>query len=383
MGFWRYDTLGRYDALKEVLAGYQQTGIPLIAYDGTQLLPFTSPDDPGLYYLIPHIAYWCHMSLDTALAYTYGSFVWGAVVLGTLGFFLLFRSWITRILSLITLTGIALWPLKKAAMYYHVYACAPMATIPLFLYFTRKKHSSRLFYIFLFLSGVFLGFCHYFRSHAATAPFILMSIILLGSTTSAWKKKVLLYTTLCAGLFVPYVSIAMLNTQHHRYVEKQFPGHVFQKTRHPFWHSVYCGLGILHPLLYDFEPKLYWDDSCWFNKAKMHVNCSQSYQSPEIEACLKDAVIEICTTQPQFVLYTLAAKAGIIFLFFLIFAHIGIIAAILYPKGWLIEGAFFCALGFASLYGFLTLPTVIAYMLGFITLSTLYGLISIGYALEQ
>ena len=79
---------------------------------------------------------------------------------------------------------------------------------------------------------------------------------------------------------------------------------------------------------------------------------------------------------------TFFAKIGILLMYLVIFANVGLVAAFFYPKPWQIECAFWGALATSSLFSILVLPTI-EYSLGFIAFATLYGIVSINYYLYK
>ena len=69
-------------------------------------------------------------------------------------------------------------------------------------------------------------------------------------------------------------------------------------------------------------------------------------------------------------------------MYLLIFANVGLILAYIYPKERLLDFAFAGAMGFNALFGILVLPLA-QYLLGLISFSTIYGMISIDFALHK
>lgn len=85
---------------------------------------------------------------------------------------------------------------------------------------------------------------------------------------------------------------------------------------------------------------------------------------------------------PLFILVTLIAKLRIVLFLLLCWSNGGLLAAAFYPKGWATESAFWSALIFSSLFGIVAIPQV-QYLLGFMAFATLYGIVSMDYALER
>jgi hypothetical protein len=90
---------------------------------------------------------------------------------------------------------------------------------------------------------------------------------------------------------------------------------------HALWHSVYIGLGYLSN-----EVVTSYNDQVAYDKVQSLVP-GTLYESPEYHHILRQQVGLIVRQHPQLVLYTVAAKLGVIGAMFLVFANVGLIAA--------------------------------------------------------
>jgi len=139
---------------------------------------------------------------------------------------------------------------------------------------------------------------------------------------------------------------------------------------------VYIGLGFVqNPYVPAYE------DGVGFRKAHSIdptvINCS-----PEYENILRREVFRLARNHPQFIVTNLAAKAGVVLFYLLICANMGLLAAFCYPKGWVLESAFWMAMGFDLLFGLLVVPEF-SYLLGLMAFAVMYGIFSIGHAVEN
>jgi hypothetical protein len=91
---------------------------------------------------------------------------------------------------------------------------------------------------------------------------------------------------------------------------------------------------------------------------------------------VKKEVFRTLKAHPGFVLYSFMVKMGLLLLISAICCGPGLIAAVRYPKLWPIECAFWSAMLTASLNGILVEPRA-PYLLGFIALGVLYGIVSL------
>jgi hypothetical protein len=146
--------------------------------------------------------------------------------------------------------------------------------------------------------------------------------------------------------------------------------------QHPFWHTVYIGLGYLSN-----DYGLAYKDIVAAKKAH-ELAPDAPYCSPEYETALKTAVIDLLRKDPVFVVGTLLAKFGAVLVYFLFAANFGLLAAIRYPKSWAVEVAFVAGLAFNALFGLVAVPRL-SYLEGFIAFAMLYGVISLDVALQK
>ena len=167
-----------------------------------------------------------------------------------------------------------------------------------------------------------------------------------------------------------------LLNQKDNYLRRNNPAYERVLREHPFWHSVYIGFGFLNN---DYGIK--YKDEVAIEKVRS-ISPKTTYLSEEYEAILKEQVLKLIKTKPLFVLRTIFAKFGVISLYLLIFANVGLIAVYFHRKCWPLETAFWGAMIFNSLFGVLVIPDE-RYLTGFITFATLYGIISIEEAIEH
>ena len=365
----------RYEFLKLAIQGYERTGVLLIGYDGSQLIPFSIADDIGLSCIIPKLVTRFNISLDQALNIFFYGMIMSTVFLGCLGFFLLYRSILPRTLAIISL--VALCTLTRNTNVYFTYIASVISIVPLFLYFMRNKKVTNLFILFLFLTGLFLGAAHYVRAYSSLAVVIFMLVYLFWGIACSLRKKSYLISSLIIGMALSSGYFTYAYHSYTKFVEQHIPEKKAGLKNHVFWHSVYLGFSFLRNDALGIK----WDDAYAEDKvASMAPEVLPG--SEEYESILKNEVISLLKNELHFVLKTIFAKLGVLFMYLLFFAHVGLIAAYLYPKKYIEELTFWLALFVSSWFGILVLPYQ-AYILGFIAFAVLYGIVSINHALEQ
>ena len=369
----------RYMHLVHMFTGYQKTGMPLIEYYDNQFFPSNAVDDLGIYIVIPKIAHFFNLSLTTAIAI----FFYGILILPTLisisGFFKLYSSSIQRIIALIGVIALMLFTWSIGGVYIAYYTCA-ITIIPWGLYFIKQEKISFYFLFYLFLSGFTMSFFHYVRAYSGIGSLLFIAILVGLSSKFSLKQKSVLFLCLLIGLSIPSSYFTYTYNQHKKYATEHFSSKLVDNINHPFWHPIYCGFSFLS--FKNPDPKyLKWCDNYAAQKVQS-INPEIINNSPEYEEILKQEILKLIKEYPVFILATIFAKIGILFLYLLIFCNLGLIAAFFYPKPWQKELAFWTALSFSSLFPLLVIP-VSEYSLGFISFATLYGIVSINYALRH
>lgn len=370
----------RFANLQSVINGFSHTQVPLVLFDGTNLLPFVAIDDIGIYVVIPKLVRLFGISLSKAINLFFYTLLFASFFLALVGLFLFYQSAITRLTSALTLSllGGFLFIMRNAlGDVCLMYLVSGLAIVPLFLYFMYKNTSSSLFYFYLFFTGTFLGTLHYIRAYSGLGTLVFIVTLLLIHAHVNIRKALLLFGLLGAGFACPVIYFTSVIQEYQHYAQQHFPEYEHLSMQHPFWHQAYIGFGFLKWMNDD---NIRYEDS--FGEATVK-SCNPNVtttQTTEYEAILKEKTLLLFKKQPFFVYYTLFAKLGVLLLFLLIFAHSGLLAALFFPKPWYIELAFFLGLAANAIFPVLAMP-FLSYSLGFIAFATLYGVISINNAL--
>ena len=180
------------------------------------------------------------------------------------------------------------------------------------------------------------------------------------------------------GLSIPYGYIHIVLWQYTNFAKKHLIEFDDVELSHNFWHPFYLGFGFLKV---GNTQKIKWDDAFGEKKVRETLK-KQSFTTKEHENILKNEVFELFKYQIGFVIWTIFAKLGILFWYFLLFGNIGILAFCFVIRQWYLDISFFCALGLSSITPILGLPYY-SYSLGFITFAFLLGLFYINEFLQQ
>jgi len=357
--------------------GYYKTGgVPFIEFNGAELTGSCplDPDDMGIYYFIPKLAYFLNLDVYAAVKlFFYGTAVF-AFLCALTAFFLLFKSIQARIASLYGLLLLARISMSSTDVY-TAYISIAVATMPLALYFFYKQYDSKGIFVFMFLAGMFLQISHHIRTYAQLGPLCFILMLLILNQHMLNNKKILLALTLLLGAAVPYMYFKKLYKEYTTYMSTHGIEDPYPHNYHPFWHPLYLGFSFVsagHGITFD--------DTCAYKRAK-EVNPNTVNYSQEYDAILCKEVINLVKSDPWFVAQTIFAKLGVLLLYILVFMNLGFIAIGMYPKNWRTELAFITSLALSAIPAMVAIPTLI-YATGLIACAALYGLVSLCYGLE-
>ena len=365
----------RLERIDQTIQGYEQTGIPLVYFDGMKLGPVGATDGTGIYYFIPLLARLFDLNAQQAASSFYYGIIGISFVLSFSGSCLLFRSWVSRGLALLGLIWLGVITIKSGAVY-SVPPATVAAVIPWFLYFSKRSKFTFALLAFCFLSGVIVMISNSIRVHGATGLILFMGIVIFFFTQYSLKEKFKLTTAFILGLLIPLTFYSYLKWERDAYLTQEAKINLPEKQIHLFWHHIYIGFGYLNnPLGIEYK------DSVAFDKVRS-ISPNTEIFTKEYVKILKEEVFKLIGSHKNFVLHTVFAKIGVMLFFFVYAANLGLIAAYYYPKKRALEYAFLIAILFSSAPGILVMPFR-NYILGFIALSLFYGLVSMNEAVER
>jgi hypothetical protein len=370
-----YSFMGsRYEELRATLDGYRASSHALVSVRQGSFSTPAYGDDEGIFWIVPAVTRLLHINLDEGIGFFVAGTLISSFLLGIAGFWLLFRRWSSRIFALIGLAALYFVGWKIGDLYVFYFFPA-VSIIPLFLWLCRTSRHPAVMAIFLFLSGMLIGITEVVRGHAGVATVIFLGIVLSWGTRFPRRWKLVTLGSLVLGATIPLAAFHHAKAEADAFIAAHEPCFAIASSSHVFWHSVYIGLAFLtNP---DVPAN---KDIVGIDKARS-VDPMVIIYSPEYESILRREVFRLARTHPQFIITTLAAKAGVVLFDLLLFANVGLLAAFFYPKGWPLECAFWAAMAFDSLFGLLVVP-IPNYLLGLMGFAVLYGIVSMGYAID-
>jgi hypothetical protein len=366
----------RWASLQQTLAGYEQTGVPLVGAEGTRLVPTGTADDGGLDYFVPRLAAFLKLPLAESVDIFLGGILIGSFGLGLAGLLLFLRSPWTRYLAVFEVFVLAIFCLRVGDVYL-VPAAAVLAVVPWVLYFSRMKRPSFLFLLFLVLAGMGLGAANLLRTHSGTAV-MLFCIPILGFLVEVKPRwRMVMLASLISGLLISTLYFRHAFTLRDTYLRNQLADYVAAPRQHPMWHSFYIGLGFVSN---PYVAGGYCDEVA-VEKVRS-ISPGAAFLSPEYDLILAKEVSQIAMHHPYVLLVNLVAKLGILQMIVLLVGNIAWWAAFYSRRPRSLDLAFLIAIGFSALPGLLVIP-VPKYLLGCIALVVVYALVSIDYAAQQ
>ena len=147
-------------------------------------------------------------------------------------------------------------------------------------------------------------------------------------------------------------------------------------SSHPFWHSVYIGLGYI-PNKYKIQ---YLDQSGM--AAALAVDPKVTLYSEEYNQILKDKIISILKNDFGFIVKVVMAKMAMVLLYIVVFANVGIFLCGKQRPGLSVLFPFLLSGFFYSIPGLLVMPNQ-RYILGLISLSIVFCVYMSGVWMEK
>lgn len=365
----------RYCDLLQTQDGYTLTGIPLLAYDGKRFLPAGFSDDPGIYYLVPLAARRLKVPIEQGVAALLLFAIIMSVALGVSGFIYLLKSLVSRLAAIVALAVLTALAYHVGDVYVVEFAtCA--AVLPWLLYFIHQKSHARIFPVFLFTVGAVLGLAAVIRSSSAF-PILAISVVLLVLYIPASvRQKTVLIAFVLLGFSVPRLYLYQLLRTRDAFLKRNVVGYIPGYNRHVLGHFAYAGMGFLsNPYVSAVSDEV--------GKNRVRAVCPNcEFLSSEYDRILLRETALLAIQHPYLAVCTILAKLGVIAGIIILFANVGIVAAVCYPKSWKVEFAFWAGLAISAAPLLLFAPNQ-QYIVGLMSLSATYGLVSLDHGLKE
>ena len=348
-------------------------------FDGKEFTPCLTADSIGTYLFVPALKRLLNITLDHAIFLLFGISMVIFSCIGLMGLWYTFKAPFSRCINAIAISFLIICFLLKVGDIYALSASFLLPVIPWTLYFMKKDRLTFTFALFALLTGVDIGLAHYLRSYSDYPIILFVGILFLSQLPMAWIQKSIIFIIMIIG----FSSIKLyVDYNYHDYVTRSsaYITNPEIELHHPLWFTLYVGFGLL--TVRNQDSIQYADDWGLARAKAVSGNDTLTVYDAELYTIMKQEVYNLVRYQWNFVLITLFAKLGILFLYFLIYTNIGIIMAYFYRKPWQYDAAFLSIIAVNMGYPLVALPLT-EFALGFVVSSTLYGLVSISYAIQQ
>jgi hypothetical protein len=366
----------RDNDLAEAMEGYRRTGIALVGYGADGLAPAGLSDDLGIYYFIPLLARMFHLDLAQSISVFFLTALIVAPLIASWGLMVVLRSVSARAFALAVLCLLTYLAYRIGDVYVFEF-CIPVALMPWIVLLARKRRLSLAAGLGFIVTGFVIGTGATIRS-AAAIPIFLFLITLVAAQTKSTRSLRLYFAGLAvAGLLLPLFFFRHIEQKRDDFLVSRAAVDRADLSRHAVWHLAYIGLGFINN---PYVSGGFCDDVAKHKVQSMAPGAI--YLSSRYDQVLQKEVLTILRTNPLFVLFTIAAKLGIVFMVIVIFANVGLCAALLRPNLSRLEIASWVAL-FASALPVLIVAPATQYIVGLASMSALYGIFSLDQALDR
>lgn len=359
--------------LEQAVEGLRRSGVPLVAWTDAGYAPAGITDDLGIYLFVPLLASILGIEARPAAdVFLVGITVLG-LISGMLGSIKLCSGWLSRAITCGALAAMS-YLMLRAGDVYLIPAALMVGATPWLLWSVRRRDHRTLMAVAP-ICGALIVLANFSRSQAGTG--LLLFLILLILTAPGFVRRARLNILLLVAVGVLLTSLVLSRTVEasERFLAVEGVSSVEHVVGHPLWHTVYIGLGYL-PNKHGIE----YSDTIAAERVEA-LNPGTPYVSEEYERTLRNDVLRLAREDPLFVARVMLAKMAKIARRLLVYANIGLIAALVRPKARYEDAAFALALMFFAVPGLAAIPAA-SYLLGFAATATLFGVVSIDWAIR-
>lgn len=360
------------------IKGFQETGQALVFKCHDQLTPLTS-DDKGMYYFV--IKLYALLGGDPQILTDY--FLYGlmiaSILIGLPAAIMAVNGWLQRVVTLIGFTLLLFVMLLSHKDVYVAASAACVVVVPWAVLFIRKAsargHRDWIWLAFHFLAGATIITANFMRSYSGAAVLILLVFLVVFQRKARLFWKGVALVTLGLGMLAANLVYDSAIEQRDAFLRKEIQNYKPPISGHPFWSNAFIGLGYISN---DFG--LAYQDNVADSKLA-EIAPGVSNFTPESERILRNEYFRMIREHPVYFLSLISAKIGVILMYVLVFANIGLFIPRRYRPPAHFEFAFLTAMAFSALPGLIAIPSL-NYLTGLMALSALYGIFNLCHGLD-
>ncbi|MBT3580758.1 hypothetical protein HN511_00490 [bacterium] len=319
------------------------------------------------------------MFLNISLEHAIDVFFYGvsalSILIGLVGFFLITKSTVSRVVLVVGLSFLAETVIGIGDVYvFHAFSM--VATAPWAIYFFNAKKSDLKILSFYSFCGLFWSFCHFIRAFSWVSGFIFVFVLLFKSGYIKHNKKFVAMLLFAVCFFVPKLFYKSVFDKSNEFLSQQ-DCRVDDVEGHCLWHMACCGLGYL-----DNDYGYRYDDRIAKNNVYSKYQ-GVRYGDASYDQAARKYFFDFVLTKEGFFFYlrTTFAKIGVLLLYLIACANLGLLFALLFRKPFIFDWAFLAMIIFNSLFSILTVP-IMPNVVGVISSSALFGIYSICFAFD-
>lgn len=330
--------------------------------------PAGYPDDLGMYYFVPLISKSFHLPLNSSLHLFFGTMAGSSALITLIFFFLLFKSWKTRLYITISTLLFFSASFIKCFDVYLASLAIPALLIPPLIYMGEKKtKGSFSFFLLMGIAGILMGYSNFIRIHSGTGMLCFIFLWLLLNETLSIRAKLASISIVALTFTLPYWHFHSLEKNRDQFLTEA-SSKVMGKVQHPKWHNIYIGFGFL-----DNPYGIAYSDTISYKKVQSICPEAADHLNEKYEAILKNECLHLFFKDPLFVIQTVLYKGLVILLKALFCFNFGLLSFAIMKIQWKGLIPFLFSAIFYSLPGLATMPFT-AYVLGSLTLCAIYGI---------
>ncbi|WP_066404429.1 hypothetical protein [Aliarcobacter cryaerophilus] len=367
----------RYEGLEDAISGMNKSNIYGVGEKNGDFFNAGWSDDQGLYVFSQFLNKYFDLTAMESIGLFYVLIISLGFVLYILGSMLLFSNKKTIFVSFIGILILTLLTYKVRDTYIMFYFTGSFVFIFIWMFKKQKDIKPALLLSMLFIIGLSLEMSNLFRGHAGTGVLLFICLYIFLSRFCIKNKVLFISVFLTSSLAINFLWSNTIQIPKERFL-KQVGTDLPITSSHPFWHSVYIGLGFV-----DNHIVSTYKDEIGIEKVKS-INSDVKYLSMEYENILRGEVILYVIKYPLLFLQNISAKIGVLVFYFILFVNLGIYYIVKNIKN--IEYRetlpFYVGILFNSLFGILVIPSL-NYIIGFISFSILFAIYIMNYAFEK
>jgi hypothetical protein len=216
--------------------------------------------------------------------------------------------------------------------------------------------------LIVFIAGLIFGLLDLTRPHASTAVVLFLVLYILFLNKNFIKKFLIIVSLLLGIVFTNIFWNQTINEPRNEFLLKHNPSVVIQ-NKHPFWHSIYIGLGyISNPSVPEYR------DEVGFKKVAS-IKEGVSICSIKYENILKKETILFISENTRFFIYQLLIKVVVASILLLVFMTPFALYSLLHKISLKASIPFFIAVAFTYLPGVLVVPYTY-YLVGLLSMGS-------------